>query len=84
MKLDGPVICTGPTRDLDGWDNLFNMFVECGEDWMKCDLVTQNKSVREQSRTGSWALMSKVVAHLKGVMSNYSLVICSFVQYKEL
>ena len=61
--------CAGPTRDLDGWDNLFNMFVECGEDWMKCDLVTQNKSVREHSRTGSWALMSKVVAHLKGLIS---------------
>ena len=68
--MDQP--CAGPIRDLDGWDSLFNMFVECGEDWMKCDLVTQNKSVREQSRMGSWALMSKVVTHLNVLISNYS------------
>ena len=53
----------GP-RDQEAFDALLNMFVESGENWMKCELVTQNKSLREHSRTGSWALMSQVVARI--------------------
>ena len=51
----------GEGRNQEGWDALFNMFVECGENWLQCDLVTQNSDVREHARNGCWALMSKVV-----------------------
>ena len=51
----------GEGRNQEGWDALFNMFVECGENWLQCDLVTQNSDVREHARNGSWGLMSKVV-----------------------
>ena len=54
----------GGARDQAAWDNLFNKFVECGEDWTKCDLVSKSVSVHEKSQTGTWALMSKKESHI--------------------
>lgn len=49
----------GGARDQAGWDDLFNKFIECGEDWSKSELVCKSVSVREKSQTGTWALMSR-------------------------
>ena len=54
----------GNPRDQAAWDDLFNKFIECGEDWMKYDLVTKSSSISENSHTGTWALMSRKDSHL--------------------
>ena len=54
----------GGARDQAAWDDLFNKFIECGEDWSKSELVCKSVSVREKSQTGTWALMSKKESHL--------------------
>lgn len=57
----------GGARDQAAWDDLFNKFIECGENWMNSELVTKSTSVREQSHTGTWALMSKKDSCLKHI-----------------
>ena len=55
----------GGARDQAAWDELFNKFIECGEDWTKCDLVTKSVTAHEKAHTGTWALMSKKEIYLK-------------------
>lgn len=47
------------SKDQYEFDKLYDQFVQCGEDWLKSDLVISTTSTREHARTGSWKTMSK-------------------------
>ena len=53
-----------PGKDQYEFDKLYDQFVQCGEDWLKSDLVISTTSTREHARTGSWKTMSKAAALL--------------------
>lgn len=49
-------------KDKFEWGKLFDMWIDCKEDWMKCDLVVETSSQRAKEKLGRWRSMSKVVS----------------------
>ena len=60
--------CLGDgTKNQKDFDELFNMFISCGENWLQSDLVMKSVSTAEHSHCGTWSLMSRKDSHFKSV-----------------
>ena len=55
----------GGARDQAAWDELFDEFVACGENWLQSKYVSTHTALHERATTGTWALLSKKEPYLK-------------------